>query len=553
MYGISYIIGLCYVVFHTVKRAIMSHIRWFSSFLLMLLCGFASGAFVQSSGTERLLAETRTSLEARKQGFDAELAKHRVLVALLAEDAFVQAAVGASDKAQIALSERLAHLRGVTDATVLYLLDAQGTAVSSSNWDQPDHFTGENYGFRAYFKDALTRGKGTEFALGTVSHRPGLYLSQRLDNGQGVIVVKIEFDAMEAAWAVSALPTRIVNAQGEIQLTSRPAERFTPVQPDAQDLTAPLAVDGWALRVTPLRAGLLLASLSAAAAGFLAAGVLSLAIRRGLAARARLDDAARRSAELEDAVQSRTSALRAEMDERKRTESRLAAMQADLVQANKLATLGQITAGVAHELNQPLAALRLMAENARSLLPPRAKPELRESVEGIWRMQERIGKITTELRGFARKSTSAPSAVSLDQVIDASLQLTSSRQRGAGARVIRPVFGLTVLADPLRLEQVLVNLIQNAQDALRGYKGGEIRLSAEESAREITLSISDNGPGLAPDLPLFTPFSSSKSDGLGLGLVIAQSIAREMGGELSAEAPSALGATFRLRLPRAQP
>ena len=230
-------------------------------------------------------------------------------------------------------------------------------------------------------------------------------------------------------------------------------------------------------------------------------------------------------------------------------------MQADLVQANKLATLGQVTAGLAHEVNQPLATIRLLAENALALQNT-ASAEVTGNLGKIVQMSERIGQITTHLRGFARKATGQVGVVSVKDAIDASVMLTASRSRGEAARLVIEGAdpGLFVQAEAVRLEQVLVNLIQNAQEALAGRPDPEIRITVASDPTHVTISVADNGPGLRPDIAaqLFTPFATSKPDGLGLGLVIAQDIIRDLGNELTADpALPGQGATFRIRLTRA--
>ncbi|WP_233253518.1 sensor histidine kinase, partial [Paracoccus binzhouensis] len=271
---------------------------------------------------------------------------------------------------------------------------------------------------------------------------------------------------------------------------------------------------------------------------------------------ARRAEAERRyRADLERAVEARTRDLTAEMRERRAAEQRLAQLQGEMVQANKLATLGQITAGVAHEVNTPLATIRLLAENGQQLIPPGAPPEVSENLGRILRMSDRIAQITTELRSFARKATGEIGPVPLKEALDAALLLVASRRRAEGIRMVLPQIppDLAVRGETVRLEQILVNLVQNAQEALSGRPDAELRIALSQRDGMVRLTVSDNGPGLAPDIAatLFTPFATSKPQGLGLGLVISHEIARDFGGSLTAEPPQpGRGASFHLDLPR---
>ena len=249
----------------------------------------------------------------------------------------------------------------------------------------------------------------------------------------------------------------------------------------------------------------------------------------------------------------RTRDLSEEIRERQAAQARLSRMQADLVQANKLATMGQITAGVAHEINQPLATIRLLAENAQVMQPG---GPVGDNLARISRMTDRIGQITDQLRGFARKATGQVGPVPLRPVIEASLLLTASRRKASDMPVHLPGIpdDLAVIGEQVRLEQILVNLLTNAFDAQDRSPDPWTRIGVKVRDDEVTLTVADNGPGLPPqaEAQLFAPFATSKPQGLGLGLVIARDIARDFGGDLTAADPvPGQGATFHLTLRKA--
>ncbi|WP_230312530.1 sensor histidine kinase [Paracoccus lichenicola] len=531
---------------------------------LALLVLVPAAAFwgVRSNALQGLRDEGLAAAQSRALTLESILDRQRAVVAVLADDAMVKATLrGEAIDRRDAVSAKLERLRSETQSTVLYLLDATGRTVAASNWNQPDSFVGHDYGFRDYFR--LADPTAMEFALGTVSRQPGLYLSHDVRDGAallGVVVVKVEFDALEAAWARSPNATHVTEADGRVIITTAADLRFTttpPVVPASLRITLPVRGTGWTLAMhAPTREARQTALYAAGTAGLAMLLLMALADQ---ARRARLRATRKAQADrayritLERAVAERTRDLSEEMRERQMAQQRLSQMQSDLVQANKLATMGQITAGVAHEINQPLAAIRLLAENGQAMLPGGPAGD---NLARISRMADRIGQITDQLRGFARKATGQIGPVPLRPVIEASLMLTASRRKAGDMPVHLPGIpdGLAVTGEQVRVEQILVNLLTNAFEAQEGCADPGIRLGVEAGADRVTLTVSDNGPGLPPQVrdQLFAPFATSKPQGLGLGLVISRDIARDLGGELTADDPvPGQGATFRLTLPRA--
>lgn len=550
---------------------------------------------------------------ARKAGEDArvqasllnsELQKFRLLPTVLPDYPQVIGALEQPNATQIAdLNRTLELLAKRTDAAAIYLLDQEGLTIAASNWQRSDSFVGQRYAFRPYFSGAMRDGSAQLFALGTVSGRPGLYIARRIDKGSqsiGVIVVKVEFDAIERIWQQQAGAIIVTDPKGIVLITNRPEWRFKTITKldqqtrvlarrslqfgDAPLDPLPIGHDGTSLVINgdDYRAGtatvpLLNASVMSfqprrrdRVADLGTARTFSLILFIVIAAifaslvrareRRQMEDDAR--AALERQVAERTveltntnRLLRAESLERARADERFRSSREELAQANRLGSLGQITAGVAHEINQPVAAIRTFSENALKYLSRGEIAKVTDNLDTIVAMTERIGAITTELRRFARKRTPEIGAVGVNDVIEGTLLLVGDQLRTASVTVIRPSVApnIKVAADRVRLEQILVNLVQNSIQAMTDAPQPWLEFSVAKAGKGINLAVADNGRGIDPAIAdeIFTPFVTSRPDGLGLGLAIAREIAREFGGDLSVDPSVKSGTRFILRLKRA--
>jgi two-component system C4-dicarboxylate transport sensor histidine kinase DctB len=248
--------------------------------------------------------------------------------------------------------------------------------------------------------------------------------------------------------------------------------------------------------------------------------------------------------------------LTEEIAERSRAEAHLHQTQAELMQAGKLAAIGQLSTMVAHELNQPLAALRTLSGNTVKYLARGDLDTASTNLDTIARLVERMGEITGALRSFARKPDGLAVNADVAQILGHALLLFEPRFSDGRIAFIRllPETPLVVACDPNRLEQLFVNLLSNALDAVRDVDGARIAFSAEALPDgHVRITVHDNGPGLSAHTlaHAFDPFFTTKpaGAGLGLGLALSSTIAREAGGTLEAGNHADGGAIFTLTLP----
>ncbi|MBY5404812.1 ATP-binding protein [Rhizobium leguminosarum] len=585
---------------HRIRRT------WWAYAVLALVAVVASLWVSGEIGRHRAEAalEEQARMDARLNAalLRTVLEKYRALPFVLSQDVALAAALAGNDAGTFErLSQKLEMLTAGTKAAVIYVIDKDGMAVSASNWREPTSFVGNDYRFREYFQVAAERGQAEHFALGTVSKKPGLYISQRISGSNGllgVVVVKVEFDDVEADWNASGTPSYVVDERGIVLITSTPSWRFMTIGRIAEDrLTAireslqfgaaplqPLPLDmvrnlgdgldiveivmpgdagktrfldvatsvpatGWHLQH-------LVALGSSVDAGIREARMLALLILLPLLAGAafllrrrhvitlRISSEQQAREELERRVVERTldlsqarDRLQAEIIGHKSTEQKLQAVQQDLVQANRLAILGQVAAGVAHEINQPVATIRAYADNARTFLDRGQTAPAGENLESIAALTERIGSITEELKTFARKGRGSAEPTGLKDVIEGAVMLLRSRFAGRmdTLDIDLPPAELQVMGNRIRLEQVLINLLQNALEAVAPKAGeGRVEVRTYTDAGMVTVTVADNGPGIPPDIRkgLFTPFNTSKESGLGLGLVISKDIVGDYGGRM---------------------
>ena len=519
--------------------------------------------------------------------------RYRALPAVLALDPELIAALRGpvNEQVQDALNRKLERINGAANSSTLELLDRTGLAIAASNWRLPSSYVGSNYGFRPYFKQTRSQGSGRFYAVGVTSGVPGYFLASAVNDEHGrflgAMVVKLEFPELEREWRQGSDILLVSDARGITFIANQDGWRYRELQPlsgadraelaetrqyDKQPLvplqhqvltrfaeystlsrvqgpqgsaeylweSLPLEGDHWTLHL--LRKPQVAADGRNAALGAAAVWLSLVFAALFVSQRLRLARLRQRSRqELKRQVEERTRELRT--------------AQEGLVQSAKLAALGQMSAAMAHEINQPLTTQRMQLETLRLLLDHGRYDEARQALEPLEQMLTRMAALTSHLKTFARNSpVGLRERLDLATVVDQALHLLETRIRSEEVEVAlylaRPAW---VRGDAIRLEQVLINLLRNALDAMadKRYKRLEIRI--EPDGELWRLSVLDSGGGIAEaDLAkVFDPFFTTKpvGEGLGLGLAISYGIVHEAGGQLLAENVPG-GARLSLTLPR---
>jgi two-component system C4-dicarboxylate transport sensor histidine kinase DctB len=249
--------------------------------------------------------------------------------------------------------------------------------------------------------------------------------------------------------------------------------------------------------------------------------------------------------------------LELEVNERSLAEKALRETQQDLIQAAKLAGIGQMSAALAHEYNQPLAAIRSYADNAVQLLTLDKTDDVHANLNRITKLTERMADLTRTLRSFAHKSDAVLESVPLSAIVDEMIILLSPQAKKQGVDLIirPPKKEVVVLAGHLRLSQVIINLVTNAMDAVTDNLIQRVEVSWYEERGQAVITVKDSGEGVPFELhdKIFTAFFTTKGVGvgLGLGLFIVYNIVKEYQGSIELKKEPGFGGAFYITLPLA--
>ncbi|QEE35362.1 sensor histidine kinase [Octadecabacter sp. SW4] len=572
---------------------------------LALVAAFSGGVWWvgYAAALDQLERRGRADLALAADRLTSQLQRYRELAVLLADHPDLQ--IDADPVRARTLLRETADRTGSLDVIVL---DAAGRERFAAAETAPQDHAGT-----PYFERAMDGALGVHHLVsdrfdGRYSRRAFLFAAPMFSPAgpvQGAVVVVADVDAVESAWRGDRPTMFFTDEAGVIFVSNRSELIFrardgdparaaqSPEYPAAQvtDFVAFTAgfvnghevwrVDGGPyvparalhltldlpviemtgevlLDVAPARQIAFLQASVAAALCLAFGALLFLATerRRTLAgANARLEErVANRTAEL---IAVNTD-LRREVQDRTAAEARLKKAQADLVQAGKLSALGQMSAGISHELNQPLMAIRSFAENAEGFLQ-RGKPEVAaQNLSRISDLARRMGRIIRNLRAFSRHESEPLSDVDICTVVETVLEMSEARAHQAEVTLIwaAPPGPVLVRGGEVRLQQVLLNLVGNAIDAMEGRAAKQVTIALATQGDRVELSVHDTGPGLSEPEKIFDPFYTTKqigaAEGMGLGLSISYGLVQSFGGSIKGRNHAEGGAVFTVELDAAR-
>lgn len=585
-------------------------------FMGVLWFAFASA---QHYFTAKIVMENERILRLATSGLQGSLQRYEPIPTLLAEKPDIISLIGNEQSLLLRakVNEKLKQISEDIGASDIYVMDMSGETLAASNFDKELSFVGQNFSYRPYFVGAMSGKPTTYFALGTTSGIRGFYFASPVQLGEriaGVVAVKIGLQDIENNWQGSQTEIFTADNHGVVFMASRkdwlfkslgplPAEALEEIAQDKRypveklsDLNFTVSdsgvdnseiltinvdgsrvsyienssfmpVAGWTLYVLTPQEQARRAAYSFVGVTLLALLLLVLMTGFILNRRAQMirnlqlqrktqDELEFRVKERTDDLNQANKRLRQEVRERTQTEEQLRLTQRELVQAGKLAALGQMSAALSHELNQPLAAIKAYAENAIAYLNRDNVAQAGENIGHIALMADRMAELGGHLRNFARKPKNAIDTVDLRSILDVVQQIMSARVKNERAtiHIDYPDEVLMVNGGQVRLQQVFVNLINNGLDAMKGKTNPGIDVIVTYNLDEVMVDVRDYGGGVVvQDVDrIFDPFFTTKgvNEGLGLGLSISYNIVQDFGGTLKVKNHPDGGAVFQLILKR---
>lgn len=546
---------------------------------LTALIGAGVGSYAFSEDVARLADRGRANLSLATDRLVGQLLNFRQLVVILADYPAVKGALAAPDAPAPSLSPLLLRFADISGSLDLMVIRTDGQVIATAM-----NTVGRDYPPGPEFTRALHGALGFDHRVDPETGRRIFVYAAPVfsDAGPviGVVALRIDATAVETAWRgepqaiffTDQADTVFISNRDELLLRqtgsggadfgpsavhSLAGEALWRVQEGsyipglAIHLSQPLPViDLEAHSLVSVEPALRQALLQAGVAVTLlfAFGAILFALserRRALAGRLAVEAAA--NARLEERVAVRTREL-------SQANEQLRKAQQELVQAGKLSALGQMSAGISHELNQPLMAIQTFAGNATQFLGRGDTGAVGRNLEQIAELARRMGRIIRNLRAFARQESVPASTVDLVAVVDAALELSDPRLREGGVALhwARPEAPVLVRGGEVRLQQVVMNLVTNAADAMEGLAGRALSLAIEQRGGSVILRVADTGPGISEPEKIFDPFYSTKevghSEGMGLGLSISYGLVQSFGGKIAGRNRPGGGAEFTVEL-----
>jgi two-component system C4-dicarboxylate transport sensor histidine kinase DctB len=566
--------------------------------LVLMVAAIGAGVYALAFRAEldQAAARARADLALSTDRLRSGLGRYRELSVFIAEHPTVLSLVLQGDAADGTLPQKqssaallLQNMSDKAGSQSLMLVSKSGDVLAASSQARK-----LPHGARAAFERAMNGALGVAHFVDVDGARRFVYAAPVFKPGgaaQGAVLVSVDMESIEWGWPADPFAVYFTDTADVIFVSNRTELILAGGSAGAFPVTRKRVISGydiWSMEagpyipasvlhirqplpvvdmtgellydLAPVRAiaGLQAGMVAAIALAFGAFLVLATERRRTLSeANARLEArVAMRTADLEIANRD----LMREVSEREEAEARLKRAQADLVQAGKLSALGEMSAGISHELNQPLMAIRSFSENAQLFLERGNTDKAGENLGRIAELSRRMGRIIKNLRAFARQENEAISDVDLSAVVDAALEMTTGKISGAGVIVDWvPEPHAWVRGGDVRLQQVVMNLVSNAVDAMADSDVRRITIAitpSHQPSDPVRLRISDTGPGISEPEKMFEPFYTTKhvgaAQGMGLGLSISYGLIQSFGGRIRGTNSATGGASFVIELPAAQ-
>lgn len=584
--------------------------RIFILFLLLILISLSLIVlhiqFTTSSGINKM------RLEMYKSTLYSTIEQYNILPYMLSMDNIVKQSMDAdSPVTEEVLNKRVEYFNNHLKTAAIFILDASGKAIASSNWKEKGSYVGQNYSYRPYYKQAMAGQSGKFYGIGSTTRTPGFFLSigiKKADKIVGVVVVKISLNEIEKAWSEGPEDIIVADENSIIFLSAKSQWRMKYLDPlpektkeklqftrqYSQDSLNPAEYHpcftykkyiflnntkgklcwfpeyyaqhisfpdfNWKMMIFVPLDGMywtFIITLTISIVVCLLAFTFLKYWRMRLHTQQLLRQA---NVTLEQQVRQRTQELESsnkklvlEMQERSQAEQVLQLTRSELAESSKLAALGQMATEIAHEQNQPLAAIHALTDNTRIMLEKKMYSQVDQNLKYIISVIERMTQLISELKTFASRHRVPKGSADIIKVIYSAVSLLnhSLEKHHIERRIKAPSMPLYVGCDELGLEQIFSNLITNALDAMEGSPYRRLDIAVSKSAGHVFVTIKDSGPGFSGDdiSHIFEPFFTTKRRGTGLGLAIVSEIVRNSNGTIMASNHPEGGAIITVNWP----
>lgn len=562
--------------------------------LMIVASAWFAGRLAEQKLSSDLQRRLEASLDVHASGLIGDLAEYPAALTLLSSDPRILRAVVVGDAIDLdGARDRLRQFADLSGVDRAMLVEADGKLIVDHDDDPSTAKLITDWLMRQpAFDSALKSGLGRAFGTATSGDARLYVFARRIENpGQppALLIVALSLEHTELLWRLARQEILVIDRDGVVLLSSDRERLFERLGAEAGDAfldgqrracregaahasanqicraksIARLDWDIYLLaEMAPVRDQALLVQWVTALGMLSTALLIGVIWQRRLSMQRALQFKEEANQQLQKRVELRTgelgtvnSRLQVEIDERIAKEEALQKAQAELVQASKLAALGQLSAGIAHELNQPLAALRAYADNARTFLARGHTETASENLLLIGDLTERIAKITKDLKVLARRQPAKTERVMLPPLVRSVIEQIQKTVSSDTIDIVYDRLDVALLAEPVGLQQVLGNILQNGIDAMEPIDANNrktITITTTIEDGHVRLAIADDGPGIDPEVmdSIFDPFFTTKDvgKGLGLGLSLSASIVQDMGGRLSAANRDGGGACFTVEL-----